>query len=174
MEAYKCVVTKLDYRSYADKLVPAEVISRVLDAARLSGTGSNTQHWKFILVHDKDNLERLAESSRTGGWVRYADFAVVIVTDPQYGFHEIDAGRAAEDMQLAAWSQGVVSCIYTGINDKMMRERFGIPENLSPTIVVGFGYPGTRVTGKRKNRKPLEEVAYSEGYGQPLDLKEIG
>jgi nitroreductase len=174
VEAYECVVTKLDYRYYSEKPVPVEVISKVLDAGRLSGTGSNTQHWKFILVRNKDNLQRLAEFSRSGGWVQGANFAVVVVTDPQYGFHKIDAGRAAEDMQLAAWSQGVVSCIYTGINDDLMREGFGIPEGQSPTIVIGFGYPGTKVTGKRKKRKPLEEVAFLEEYGRRLQLNDIG
>jgi nitroreductase len=173
MEPYECVVTKLDYRHYSEDPVPVEVISKVLEAGRLSGTGKNLQHWRFILVRDDRNLQRLAESSVTGGWVQNADFAVVIATDPRFGFHNIDAGRAAEDMQLAAWSQGVVSCIYTGINDEMMREHFGIPEDLRPTVVVGFGYPATLVTGRKKNRKPIEEVAFLEKFGTRLDLSNL-
>ena len=169
MEAYECVATKLDYRNYASEEVPAEVISKVLDAARFSGTGKNIQHWRFVLVRDKDNLERLAEASTSGGWVKNANFAVIVLTDPRLGFHKIDAGRVAEDMQLAAWSQGVVSCIFTGIREDRIQSYFATPNELSPTIVVGFGYPATKVTGKRKNRKPLEEVAFLEKYGSRLD-----
>jgi nitroreductase len=173
VEAYECVVTKLDYRAYSEKDVPGEVISKVIEAGRLSSTGKNTQHWKFVLVREKENLKHLAESTITGRWVQNANFAVIVLTDPRYGFHGIDAGRAAEDMQLAAWSHGVVSCICTGINDEMMRKGFGIPEDLHPTIVAGFGYPAKKVTGQKKNRKPLGDVAFLERYGAGLDPSKL-
>jgi hypothetical protein len=37
-------------------------------------------------------------------------------------------------------------------------------------VVVGFGYPARKIVGK-KNRKPLEEIAYSNKFGQPLNIK---
>ena len=43
------------------KKVPSELRLKVLEAARLTGTGLNTQHWRFILVDDKQHLEKLAE-----------------------------------------------------------------------------------------------------------------
>lgn len=168
MDAYDVVITKRDVRQFSSREVPEEIKRRVLEAGRLSGTGKNVQHWRFVLVNSKENLMSLAEASTTGMWVQGANFAVVILTDPKLGFHKIDAGRAAEDMQLAAWSEGVVSCIYTGIKEQEMREGFDTPEELSPTIVIGFGYPATKITGRKKNRKPLQEVAFSEKYGNPL------
>ena len=48
-----------------------------------------------------------------------------------------------------------------------MRRDFGVPEDLTATIVVGFGYPKRKLLG-RKNRKPLSEVAYLEKFGSPL------
>ena len=41
--------------------VPSEIRSKVLEVARLSGTGLNSQHWRFILVENKQNLKKLAE-----------------------------------------------------------------------------------------------------------------
>lgn len=169
MDAYDVITTKRDVRSYSSKEVPEEIQTRVLNAGRLSGTGKNMQHWRFILVRDKQNLQQLAEDSITGMWVVGANFAVVILTDPRLNFHKIDAGRAAEDMQLAAWSEGIVSCIYTGIKDDEMRRHFDIPEDLAATIVVGFGYPAEKVTGRKKNRLPLSEVAYREKFGGPIE-----
>lgn len=169
MDAYDVITTKLDVRSYSAKEVPEEIQTRVLNAGRLAGTGKNMQHWRFILVKDKENLRRLAEDSITGMWVAGANFAVVVLTAHRLNFHKIDAGRAAEDMQLAAWSEGVVSCIYTGIKVDEMREHFDIPEELAPTIVVGFGYPAGKVTGRRKNRLPLNEVAFQEKFGSRIE-----
>jgi nitroreductase len=173
MDAFECVATKLDVREFSTRHVSADVRLKVLDAARMAGTGMNTQHWRFILVQDKDALKRLAADSSTGAWVENAAFAVIVLTDPKYGFHLIDAGRAVQNMQIAAWNEGVVSCIFTGIKEDTLRRDFGIPKELQPAVAVGFGYPTRKLTGRKKNRKPLEEVAFPEQYGQGLDRQKL-
>ena len=168
MDATQAVRTKLDVREFRKERVKPEVKLLVLEAARLTQSGTNSQHWRFILVNTKEGLSRLAADSTWGKWVEGADFAVIVLTDPTKGYHMIDAGRAVQDMQLTAWDQGVASGVYTGINEAELRLDFGIPEELKPTIVVGFGLPVRKVKGI-KNRKPLAEIAFLERYGNPLD-----
>lgn len=165
MDTFECIKTKLEVREFSTQDVPSETRSKVLEAARLSGTGLNTQHWRFILLDNKQNLEKLAEDSTSGSWVRGADFAVIVLTNPEYNFHLIDAGRVIQNMQLAAWNQGVGSGLFTGIREEKLRGDFGIPNELSPSIIVGFGYPARKLTGKRKNRLPLDRLVYYEKYG---------
>ncbi len=167
MNATEAVRTKLDSREFASKAVGRETKMAVLEAARLTQSGVNSQHWRFILVQDPKNLGRLAADSTSGSWVAGANFAVVICTDPTKGYHLLDAGRAAQDMQLTAWDSGVTSRLYSGIKQAEMRRDFGIPESLNATVVVGFGYPKHRIIG-RKNRKPLSEVAFLEKFGNPV------
>lgn len=169
MDTYECIRTKLDVREFSAKPVPREVKQKVLEAARLTGSGINRQHWRFVLVQSPDGLKKLAKDSTSGPWVAGANFAVVILTDPTLNFHQIDAGRVLQDMQLAAWNFGVVSRPYTGMRIGEMRVDFRIPENLNPTAVVGFGYPARKIVGK-KSRKPLGEIAFLEEYGKPLVL----
>jgi nitroreductase len=169
LDAYECVATKLDFREFEPRNVPADVKLKVLEAARLTGSGINNQHWRFILVQGRDRLKLLAEDSTTGAWVAQANFAVIVLTNPKFGFHMLDAGRAAQDMQMAAWNFGVISCLYTGLNPETLRKDFGIPKELSPSVVVGFGYPAKKLTGKRKNRKPLSELAYLNNYDNRLE-----
>jgi len=168
MDAYDNVVTKLDVRDFASRTVPANVKLKVLEAARMTGSGMNVQHWKFILVQDRKNLRKLAEDSTTGKWVERADFAVIVLTNPKYGFHLVDAGRAAQNMQIAAWNYGIASCLFTGVNPEALQKDFKIPSDLTPSIVLGFGYPSTKLIG-RKNRKPLRELAFLESYGEQLN-----
>jgi nitroreductase len=169
MDAYECVATKLEVREFDPRDVPADVKLKVLEAARLTGSGINNQHWRFILVQGRDRLKRLAEDSTTGAWVAKANFAIIVLTNPKFGFHLLDAGRAAQDMEIAAWNSGVISCLFTGLNLETLRKDFGIPKDLSPSVVVGFGYPTKRLTGKRKNRKPLSDLAYLNNYDNLLD-----
>ena len=160
MDAFESIATKLDIREFSPKQVPPEIKSNVLEAARLTGTGLNTQHWRFILVKNKENLKKLAEDSTSAN----CNFAVIILTNPKYGFHLIDAGRVIQNMQVTAWNYGVGSGIFTGIKEEIFRRDFGIPKELNVAAVIGFGYPLKKLTGKRKDRLPLTVLVHNEKY----------
>jgi nitroreductase len=173
LDTHKTILSKLDIRQFEPKKVPADVKLKVLEAARASGTGLNKQEWRFILVQDKESIKRLGEDSTSGGWVAGANFAVIVLADPKLGFHLIDSGRAIQNMQLAAWDQGVISGLYTGFKEERMRKDFAIPDELKPTVVIGFGYPVKKILGK-KNRKPLSELAFVDKYGNKFEAKKLG
>ena len=67
-------------------------------------------------------------------------------------------------MQLAAWNEGVISGLFTGVNEEKLRNDFDISNDLNPIVIVGFGYPVRKITGKSKNRIPLEELVFYEKY----------
>jgi nitroreductase len=165
MDTFECITTKLDLREFSSQDISSDIKSRILEAARLTGSGLNTQHWRFVVIEKQKNLEKLAEDSTSGGWVSNANFAVIVLTNPRYKFHMIDAGRVVQDMQLAAWNYGVSSCLFTGMQDEKLRSDFGIPKDLNPTIIVGFGFYAKQTSGKKKNRMPLDELIYYEKYG---------
>jgi len=169
LDTYESIATKLDVREFSSRAVPAEIKRKVLEAARLTQSGNNLQHWRFILVEGKENLKRLAGDSTSGRWVAGAEFAVIVLTNPKYPFHLLDAGRATQDMQLAAWNYGVASGIFTGIDRRALARDFGIPEELNPSVVIGFGYPVKKIIGKKK-RKPLGELAFQNKYGKRLAI----
>jgi nitroreductase len=172
LDAYDAVATKLDVGEFTSKNVPQDVKLKVLEAGRLSGSGMNAQHWRFVLVQGRDRLKTLASDSTTGRWVEGADFAVIVLTNPKYGFQLIDAGRALTSMQIAAWNFGVVSRIFTGVNRGALEKDFGIPKDLSPSVIVGFGYPTRKISG-RKNRRPLSELAFLDRFGKPLIREQL-
>ena len=167
MDIFDGIATKLDVRQYSSQDVSSEIKQSILEAARMTGTGLNTQHWRFILVEDKDRLARLAEDSTSGGWVAGANFAIIVLTNPGYKFHMIDAGRVLQNMQLAAWNHGVASGIFTGVKEENLRKDFAIPKELNITLVAGFGYPVKKLAG-RKSRAPLNELVYYGRYGNTV------
>lgn len=46
-----------------------------------------------------------------------------------------------------------------------MRKDFAIPNELHPSVIVGFGYPLRNIKGKRKNRVSIIELMFYEKYG---------
>lgn len=168
MDAYDCIVTKLEVREFDESsLVPSEIRLKILEAARLTGSSLNTQPWRFIVVQNQENLKKLAEDSTSGKWISGANFAIIIITNPYFRFHLIDAGKVVQNMQLAAWNFGVGSALFTGIDEQKIRDDFALPIDYKPVIVVGFGYPKKKITGKskKKNRLPMNELVSFEEYG---------
>jgi len=172
LDTFEAISAKLDVREFASKSVPGETKRKILEAARLTGSSMNTQHWRFILIQDRSNLKRLAADSTTGKWVEGADFAILILTDPKVPGSTIDAGRVVQDMELAAWNFGVVSGIYTGVGEATLRRDYAIPDGLKPSAVLGFGYPKRKILGK-KNRKPIGELVFLERYGERLKVSDL-
>jgi nitroreductase len=171
LDTYDAIATKLDVREFSPKHVTGEIKKKILDAARLTGSSQNSQHWRFLLIEERSNLKKLALDSTSGAWVEHANFAIAILTNPKVPGYMIDAGRVLQDMQLAAWNVGVASRLYIGFKEDDFRRDFGVPSELKPTVVLGFGYPKHKTLGKEKDRKPLEELAFSEKYGNPLNFK---
>jgi nitroreductase len=171
MDVNRAIETRIEVRRYTDEPVTEDSKRTILDAARGAPSGKNLQHWRFILVDAQNDLDRLAELSTTGGWIDGADFAVVVLTNPEYYYHEIDAGRAITHMQLAAWGRKVGSCIYTGFDEAGMHEFLEVPAELAVTAVVGFGHPKFDIDAVegRKDREALSEVVHEGRFGIPLD-----
>src|SRR6059036_183962 len=129
MDTFDAIKTRLDFRGYETRSVPAEVKMRVLEAGRSTGSGMNRQHWRFLLIDDKEAIKKLAQDSTSGGWVSGANFAVVVLTDPTLGFHLIDAGRAVQDMELAAWNSGIPHASTQGSKRKACDETLEFQKN---------------------------------------------
>jgi nitroreductase len=169
MDAYDCILTKLEVREFNDQSsVSSEIRLKILESARLTGSSLNTQPWRFIVIQNKDNLKKLSDDSTSGKWISGANFAIIILTNPYFRFHLIDAGKVVQNMQLAAWNYGVGSALFTGIEEDRMRRDFAIPVDYKPVIVVGFGYPKKKITGKtkKKNRLTMHELVSFEEYGK--------
>jgi nitroreductase len=165
VDTYLAVASKRDWRSYADRPVPDDVVTRILDAGRLAGSAVNRQPWTFVVVKDPERKERLAESVYAGGNVRGAAFVVAIATKD--GGSALDVGRAMQNMMLVAWNDGVASCP-NGMPDRAQTAQLlGLEGDLQPVIVLTFGYPRHELDPESRSaeewsraakRKPLAEV----------------
>lgn len=155
MDTYLAITSKRDQRRYADRPFPVEVERRILDAGRVSGNSQNRQEWEFVVVSDH---EAVAEAVYAPHNVRTAALVVAIVAKRAF-----DAGRAAQNMMLAAWNDGVVSCP-NGVRDPEAAERV---VGARPAIVLSFGYPerprdpdsrSAEEWSRRVKRRPLDDV----------------
>jgi nitroreductase len=158
VDVYLAIASKRDQREYADAAISDDVVRRILDAGRLSGSSQNKQRWEFVVVETAQ--QRLAETVWAPQNVLGAKLVVAICGDAQ----GVDVGRCAQNMMLCAWGEGVTSCP-NGIRD---REAAAEICGAEVKLVLTFGYPArprdpesrsAEQWSARAKRKPLDELA---------------
>jgi nitroreductase len=162
MDTWLAVASRREVRDYADRELPEDVVRRILDGGRLAGSARNLQPWRFLVVEDASARERLAEAVYAPANVRGARLVVAIL-----GKSGLDTGRAAQNMMLVAWNEGVGSCP-NGIKEaEHARAALGLGAEDELATVLTFGYPARerdplRRTSEewsaRADRKPLDEL----------------
>lgn len=167
MDAYLALVSKREVREYAGRPIPEQAARRILDAGRLAGSANNRQPWRFLVLDDRAALERVAETVYVPRNLLGAALVVAIAVSGK-GPVAFDAGRAAQNMVLAAWSEGIGSCPNGMPDSQRTAEALGLDPDWQPVIVLSFGYPARPRDPdarspeewiRRADRKPLEEVA---------------
>jgi nitroreductase len=167
MEVFEAVRTVLAVRSYARKPVPAELVRRIVEAGRLSGSALNRQPWHFIVVDGPEGLRQLGALAQTGPYVAGAALAIVVAIE-KTKFAVADASRAIQSMVLTAWSEGVGSNWVGFMGLDSVRPSLGIPAELDVLAIIPFGYPEKQVGKGKKDRKALSEIAHHGRFGQPF------
>jgi nitroreductase len=83
----------------------------------------------------------------------------------KYVQDRFDAGRAAQNMMLAAHFLGVGSCPITLHDEEGAKAFLKIPKELRIAVCIAFGYSAEGRPRGRVVRKTLEEILHLEEYG---------
>ncbi len=164
MDAYLAVVSKREVRRYADRALPPEVVRRVLESGRVAGSSQNRQARRFVVLERvRDDAAKCVFAPAN---VSTAALAVAIVIGGR-GPAGFDAGRAAQNMMLAAWNDGVGSCPNGIAEADELSRLLGLEDPERVANIVSFGYPAREVEPARRtaeewitaaDRKPFDEI----------------
>ena len=168
MEVFDCIRNRRTVREFKPDPVPEEVLLKILQAGRWAPSSSNSQPWHFVVVQEPDTLQRLGEIATQGAFIANAPVVIAIVMEnaprPQ-----LDAGRAIQQMELVAWSEGLGTC-FVGVRQeeqqRTVKDLLGIPAELELITLMPYGY---RVTGTQRAgtpRKAFSEMVHREKFGQ--------
>lgn len=140
MDAYGAIISKRDNRAFLDRPVPDEVVRRIVQAGRMAGSSKNTQPCRFIVLDDPSARARVAACGDFAAWLPAAPLAIAVAVTSKSMRDEFDAGRAAQNMMVAAWADGVSSCPTSMHRADDARVALGLPEEFRVSTVIGFGY----------------------------------
>ena len=169
MEVKEAIQTRRSVRAYQDKEVPEEKIKKVLEAAQSAPSANNQQPWKFIVVRDPKNREKLTRAAANQSFVGEAPVIIVAVAlqpesvmrcgVPKY---PVDLAIAVDHMTLLAVDEGLGTCWIGAFYQDEVRKILNIPEKYKVVALLPLGFPADKPGSKF--RKPLEEIVCYESF----------
>ena len=173
------IITRRSIRKYTKKPVSEEIITQLLESARLAPSGSNTQPWHFIIVRSESTRIKIAEISHNQKWMVSAPVHIVCVADircrisddiqisinedsPQMEVKQIirDTSIAAEHIVLEAENLGLGACWVAWFTQEEIRPALNIPSDKFVVSILTIGY--TEEQPIARPRKKLEEFIHHE------------
>ena len=167
MEFDKVIKTRRSIRKYKVTPVPRESLMEILEAARIAPSAGHRQPWHFVVVEDKETIEKLAGRSK---WAAEAPAMIVGLADPVASPNWClnDMGIAFEHIVLTATSLGLGTCwMGQTKRDSEVKELLGIPDAVNVIALTPLGEPDE--VKAPKDRKSLDEIVSWGKYGGKLN-----
>ena len=163
MDALEAIKIRRSVREFTGAAIPRDDLEKIVDAGRLAPSGHNKQPWDFIVVTEREMIEKLKIASQ---WMEKAGAIIAVVLDPSSRWWLEDGAAAVENMLIASTALGYGSCWlegYTLPREEEFKKLLGIPKEKRLLTLIPVGVP---VTWPTVEKKPLEEVIHWEKYSK--------
>ncbi len=179
-EIHELIQGRWSSRNYdPDRPIPAEMVNRLLEAARWAPSSRNRQPWRYIVFDRRDEqaLEKARACLNPGNriWASRAPLLLLSAAEMVGAGGEInskayhDLGLANENLMLQAIGMGLHCRPMGGFDHECARRAFGIPPGFEPVVMIAVGYPGNtadlpdEIRGREsapRDRRKIETFAY--------------
>jgi nitroreductase len=170
MEVIDAIRSRKSVRSYLDKAVEKEKLSRVLEAARMAPSAGNRQEWRFVVVTDPEKRRRLGEEAAGQRFIAEAPVVIAVCaqTDGRImrcgqACYPIDVAIAVDHLTLAAVAEGLGTCWIGSFDPEEARRILAIPKEIVVVELLPLGYPRDPQP-VAKSRLPLEAIVRYESW----------
>lgn len=153
---HNLLINRRSTRRFKDELLKPEETEMILSAALLSPTSKNSHSWQFIVVDDKEMLEKLSRSKEHGNkFVADCALAVVVLGNPIVSDVWVeDASIASIAMQLQAEDIGIGSC-WVQIRERQYNDHISAEDHIRDLLDIPMPYEILSIIAFGKKEKEL-------------------
>jgi nitroreductase len=184
MELQEAILKRRSIRKFTDYIVTDDEVKIMLDAARHSQSWANTQVWEFIMVRDRDLIEKItatysetnpARKCSLSASVLIAACAKKDVSGGKMGhlatkfdsWFMFDLGLAVQNLCLKAHEIGLGTVVVGFMDHDKCRDILSVPDGYEVVAVLPVGKPA--VAGKEgPPRKELSTFTHLNRFGNPF------
>ena len=180
MDIFEVFDKRYSCRAYSEEKVDREKLVKIVECARRAPSACNSQPWHYVIVDEKDKVEKIAESTRKGGiginkfTENVPAFIVLVKEKPTLigrvakalsrDYSPNDIGIAVATMSYTATALGLGNCIIGWFDEKKVRDVLSIPKSSTPDLILAVGIAG----GEKKSpvKKDLDKICSMNEYGK--------
>jgi len=165
MKVLELIKKRRSVRAYKDKDIETDAITKLIEAAIWSPSGSNIHAWSLVILQKEENIRMIKAFSP--GLLGDPATLFILCADKKKAYEKggelgrdvlslMDIAIAAQNICLEATELGIGSCIIRSFNQKAVNELLKLPETVVPELMVSLGYPLT--IPESLHRRGLEEA----------------
>ncbi len=167
MDLMEALLTRRSVRRFEPKPVPLETIQTLLRAAMQAPSAANAQPWHFIIITERQLLEKVTEFHPAAECLHQAQVAILVCGDERLEKRPDrwiqDCSAATQNILLAAHANGL-GAVWLAIHPDPLRidnirSMMGLPNPIHPLSLIAVGYPA-RVP-QPANRFKLDRIHFN-------------
>jgi nitroreductase len=149
MDALTAIKTRRSIRKWRPNPVPLELVEELIEAAMYAPSAGDEQPWHFVIITDREVLQRVPDINPYGRIATNAPLGVLVCGDTRLekyqGCWPQDCAAAIQNFLLAAHASGL-GAVWTGIYPmqdrvKGFQKLCGLPKQVIPVALLLLGYP---------------------------------
>lgn len=177
MQLDEAIKSRKSVKNFSDKKPDWRDIIEAIDAARYASMAGNIYSLRFIVVDDKEKIQKLSECCQQD-FVGDVNFIVVACSDgekTQNAFGERaekylrqQAGAAIQNFLLKIEEARLKTCWVGHFVDDMIKHELSIPKNIDVEALFPIGYETKEKGAKRIPRKKtdLDGILFFNKWGK--------
>ena len=164
-------------RRFTEEELTAEQVQTIVRAGLMAPTSKGTRAWHFIVVDEKEKLERLSQCRPAGAdFVKGAPLAIVVAMDSretdvwaedgsiaavtmQYQAADLGLGSCWAQVRLRTWDDGTTAA-------DIVRSIIDAPDWLEPVCLLGIGHPAIERKVQDEDKLKWESVHINSFVGE--------
>ena len=150
MEILDAIFTRRSIRRYSGEQVTEKEVETILKAAMYAPSANNQQPWHFIVVTDRETMNRIMKIHPYASMLSGASLAILVCGDETLelskGYWAVDCAAATQNLLLAAHGIGL-GAVWCGVHPREERKEglkklFNLPGHVQPFSLISIGKPG--------------------------------
>ncbi len=180
MNLDKILKKRASIRNYSDKKPKYDKIIDAIEAASLAPSPGNLNILKFIIIEDKEKINKIAQACQQP-FIKKALILVAVCSDSEKTNIMYDkradkyikqhAGAAIENFLLKITDMGLASCWIGAFSEITIKNTLKIPENITVEAILPIAYQHKTNKTKQKLKPNLGNIVYFDVWNNKYKNK---
>jgi len=182
MKLDQAILKRRSVRKFTDYYVTDQEINQILEAARLAPSWANTQVWEFVVIRDKQQIEKVVQAylEKNPAYKCSLTASVLLAACAKKGisgtknnqeatkfnnWFMFDLGLACQNLALKAYQIGLGTVIVSLVDHDQIKKLLVLPDSYEIVSIIPVGKPLIK-DKPGPPRKELVDFTHLNTFGQ--------